>query len=56
MFPPTENSDVLSANNFELNTKSSDKSFMYDGKNNGPSIEPCASPASIASHEKYNKV
>ena len=49
----TENSDVSSANNFALDAKSSNKSFMCIRKSNGPSIEPCGTPASIATHEEY---
>ena len=52
-FSTTENSHVWFANNFALNTESSDKSFMYIGKSNGPSIEPCGIPASIEAHGEY---
>ena len=48
----TWNRDVSSANNFGLDAKISDKLFMYIRKNNGPSIEPCGTPASIAAHEE----
>ena len=46
----TENRDVSSANNFGLDAKSSDKPLMYIIKNNGPSIEPYGTPASVAAH------
>ena len=53
MLSTTDNDDVSSANNFALDAKSSDKSFMYIRKHNGPSIELCGTPASITAHEKY---
>ena len=50
IFFTTENRDVSSANNFGLDAKSSDKPLMYIIKNNGPSIEPYETPASVAAH------
>ena len=40
IFSNIENSDVSSSNNFALDAKSWDKSFMYIRKSNGPNIEP----------------
>ena len=45
--------DVSSAKNFALDAKSLDELFMYIRKGNGPSIEPCGTPASIVVHEDY---
>ena len=53
VFSTIENSDVSSANNFALDAKSSDKSFMYIRKSNGPSLDPCGTSASTAAREKY---
>ena len=53
IFSTTENSDVSSANNFELDAKLSDKSIMYIRKSSGPNIELSGNPASIAAHEDY---
>ena len=53
IFSTTENSDVSSANSFALDAKSSNKSFMYIRKSNGPRIEACGTPASIAVDEEY---
>ena len=36
----TENRDVSSVNNFVLEDRSPDKSFMYIKNNNGPKMEP----------------
>ena len=53
IFSTSENSDVLSTNNFALDVKLSGKSFMYIRKSSGLKIEPCGTPASIAAHKEY---
>ena len=40
MLCATENKDVSSANNFAIDDRSPDKSFMYIKNNNGPQMEP----------------
>ena len=52
IFSTTRYRVVSFANNFGLDAKSSDKSFMYIRKNNDPSIEPCGTPTSIAALEE----
>ena len=41
----TENRDALLANNFALEDRSPDKSFMYIKNNNCPKMEPPGTPA-----------
>ena len=41
-----ESNDVSSANNFTVDCKFSERSFMYIRKSNGPKMEPCGTPAS----------
>ena len=41
----TENRDASSANNFALEDRAPDKSFMYIKNNNGPKMEPWRTPA-----------
>ena len=53
IFSTTENNDVSPGNNFVLEAKSSNKSFMYNRRSNGPSIEPWKTSASVAAHEGY---
>ena len=46
----TENRDVSSVNNFVLEDRSPDKSFMYIKNNNGPKMEPWGTPAVTFCH------
>ena len=53
IFSTSENRNVSSSNNFALDVKLSDKSFMYIRKSRDLKIEPCGTPASIAAHKEY---
>ena len=46
----TEKNEVSSVNNLALDNNSSTRSFMYIKNSNGPSIEPCGTPASTLVH------
>ena len=41
----TENKDVSSANSLAFEDNPPDKSLIYIKNNNGPSMEPCGTPA-----------
>ena len=46
-----EKIDLSSTNSFTSDERLLPRSFMYITKNNGPKIEPWATPASIGDHE-----
>ena len=50
IFSTTENRDVSSTNDFGLDAKSSDKSFVYNTKIKSPIIELCGTPALTMAH------
>ena len=49
---PTENKEVSLAINLTLDDNSSARSFLFVKKGNGPSIEPCKTPALTLVHFK----
>ena len=53
IFSTTEYRDISFANNYELDVESSDNSFMFIRKDNGPNRESCETTAYIATHEEY---
>ena len=53
IFSTAENRDISSANNIGVEAKSSDKLLIYIRKNDGPSIQSCATSSPIAAHEEH---